>query len=409
MGTARWLVCLAFLVPATFCSAQMRPPSAPIIPFEQTLPPYDPPPTPPGAERWTLRAAPLLWWVTKDNNARPLLTAGGPDPAVRVRPEDVSLLGPYVGGEFGGHYWFDADQRFGLDASFFFLGRRSRTITAEADDAGAPLLSVPFNDVNPAVAGPSFAPVSMPGLITGTVHFEHATRLGGAEVAADLLSSYGPRLDVSALVGFRYLDLSETFSIVQELDNVGGQTLLFQGVLLPAADSLRITDAFRTRNRFFGANFVVRGDYLLGDGFSLGFTAKAAVGTTLRLLNVNGTTQQLTPDGDDTTQVQAAPGGLLAQPNVIGRRTDQVFTAIPEVQVRLNYDPTRWMRLSLGYGLLYWANVLRPGDHIPDTLNTATTPSRPTFGTGGPVPPPPGFRPSNVTAHGLNLGLAVQF
>jgi hypothetical protein len=67
------------------------------------------------------------------------------------------------------------------------------------------------------------------------------------------------------------------------------------------------------------------------------------------------------------------------------------------------------MRLSLGFGLLDWANVLRPGGQIPDTLNTATAPSRPAFGTGGPIPPPPGFRASNITVHGLNLGLAVQF
>jgi hypothetical protein len=364
------------------------------------------------------RGSYLLWWVSRDNARLPVLTTGGagrgilgqPDTQVLLRAGDSGEAGPISGGDFGVHCWLDAEQWLGLDVRFFFLGERSGKSVFTGNAAGSPLLSIPFNDLNAALPGPSFTQVASPGAVTGQVVFDNSTRLWGLEAGADLPSFAWGRLELSALVGFRYADLAERYSLVQNVSTVGQQRLLsFQGVPVPGSDSLQISDSFIAHNQFYGGNFVVRAELQLTPALSLGVTSKTALGVTQQALNVNGSTALLAPTAGQLAAVATAPGGLFAQLNNIGRRTDSNFSVIPELEARLGWALTPWAELTTGFNFLYWSNVLRPTRQVPDTINTTTAPSQATFGAGGPVPPTPAFRLSDLKAYGVSLGMVLRF
>lgn len=370
-------------------------------------------------ERLQFRGSTLLWWVGRDNADQPLLTTGTqagagilgrPDTVILSRAGDAIPAGPYVGGDFGVHYWVGPDQWLGIDGRFFFLGRRAGNVVASGDAAGQPVLSVPFTDLNPILPGPSYTQVSNPGASTGEVRFRNELHLWGTEVGFDLPSFAWDALEVSALAGVRYLDLEERYSIAQDVVSISNQTLLgFQGVGIPATDRLRITDRFRANNRFVGANLVARALYHVTPQLSVGLTGKAAIGSTHQVLRVSGSTFQVTPANGGFVPVAGSDIGLFAQPGILGRRAASRLSVIPEVEGRVAWAVSDRVEVSLGYGFLYWNQVLRPARQVPDTINTTTAPSQATFGGGGPLPTAPPFRSSSITAHGLNVGLTLRF
>src|SRR5262249_6460941 len=155
--------------------------------------------------------------------------------------------------------WFDPNHWFGFDGRFFFLGERTGQAVFGGDSNGSPLLSIPFNDLNAVLPGPSFTQVANPGVSTGQARFASVTRLWGLEANLDCPSLPWLGLAISTLIGFRYVELTERCSIVQDVMSVGQLPLLsFQGVPIPGSDSLRISDAFSTRNQFYGGNLAVR-------------------------------------------------------------------------------------------------------------------------------------------------------
>jgi hypothetical protein len=82
----------------------------------------------------------------------------------------------------------------------------------------------------------------------------------------------------------------------------------------------------------------------------------------------------------------AQVGGLLAQTSNIGSRSRDRFTILPELGGRVGYQLTHNLKLKLGYTLIFWSNVVRPGDQIdlgvnPNQLPPAVgnVPARPEF------------------------------
>jgi Putative beta barrel porin-7 (BBP7) len=82
-----------------------------------------------------------------------------------------------------------------------------------------------------------------------------------------------------------------------------------------------------------------------------------------------------------------------------GHFTANEFAAVPQGQVRLGYDLTSWIRVTVGYDALYVSNVIRPGDQINRDIPTgqtfqqdgtpasATSPATARPGHFGPKPP----------------------
>jgi hypothetical protein len=83
---------------------------------------------------------------------------------------------------------------------------------------------------------------------------------------------------------------------------------------------------------------------------------------------------------------------------------------VQDAGFKLVYYPVERMKLSLGYTVMYWSSVARPGSHIDTTVDnrllTAPPPPTPPSGVARPAF---AFRPTDFYLHGLNVGLEVSF
>ena len=101
---------------------------------------------------------------------------------------------------------------------------------------------------------------------------------------------------------------------------------------------------------------------------------------------------------------------MLALASNSGRSFQNQFTAIPEVGLNLGYRLTNNIEVIVGYGFMYWANVLRPGDQIDTNLNPNLIPTSNTFGVGGgPAHPAAILQEAGFWAQGLNVGFEVRY
>jgi hypothetical protein len=141
--------------------------------------------------------------------------------------------------------------------------------------------------------------------------------------------------------------------------------------------------------------------------------AKVALGGTRSRATINGTNTITVPGEDPVT----TPGALLAQPTNIGTYSQSNFTAIPEVGLTAGLQLTPRLKATVGYSLVYWSRVARPGDQIdagavvgsPDVLVNVN----PTQFSGGDlvgVPAPQvRFITSDFWTQGLSFGLDCRF
>ena len=357
----------------------------------------------------------LLWWLKGDRPALPLLTTGGTggalgasDTTVLFRISDLDKSVPYSGGRFNLGFWATRDEEIGLDVGYFFLEKRTFSFSAGSGSTGSPLLSVPFNDLNPDINSPRFSQVSVPGVLAGTMGAISDTRLWGME--ADLKTGLlrTNTLSVDALLGFREADLRERFGFSQaETGLVGYPLLSLAGTPIPAGDSLAITDNFGTHNLFDGCDIGLRTTWALTSKLNLDLTTKIALGSMHETLDVSGSTSHLNPSGG---VVQTEPGGLFALWGLnIGNYTHNTFAVLPEAIIRIRYSITDWLDVSVGYDFLYMSNVVRPADQVSGTINSSYAPSQVPYGVGGPLAPAALFHRTDFSAQGVNFGIEVRF
>jgi hypothetical protein len=127
----------------------------------------------------------------------------------------------------------------------------------------------------------------------------------------------------------------------------------------------------------------------------------------------------ITPAGSGTgtgsTIVPFTPtanfGGILTSPANIGHQERSVFTVLSEVNFDVGVDVTSYLRLTVGYTLLYWGNVLRPGNQIESLVNQKWIPSGVTFDNvfnGNPYPRIL-WRQSDFWAQGISFGAELHY
>ena len=127
-----------------------------------------------------------------------------------------------------------------------------------------------------------------------------------------------------------------------------------------------------------------------------------AFGNNRQRAFIDGSTV-ITRPGEDPT---AFEGGLLALESNIGTVERQNFTVIPTVGANLYYSLFPGARLTLGYNLTYFDDVLRPGNIIDTGIDPRLLPpavvgasNRPTFVA----------QSDNFWAQGISLGLDFCF
>jgi len=235
-------------------------------------------------------------------------------------------------------------------------------------------------------------PVFIAGILAGKVAISNSLKLWGtdATVVFDLYRS--SQLQLSGLGGFRYLNLSESFDLTDTLVGLSGPFVGQSGT---------VGDHFGTTNQFFGPALGLRAGASWGP-VSVSTTGRIAIGPSHDVLNVNGAFQAVNFTASSGAQ------GVFAQPANSGSHASNVFAVVPEVQVKLGYDLTPNVRLTVGYDFIYYSNVVRPGDQI-----NRNVPKGQIFEQGGSSvsasSPSPLFNRTGFFAQGIGAGVAVRF
>ncbi len=345
----------------------------------------------------------LLWWLS-GSKLPPLVTTGPATfPVGFLGNPGVTILfgnstvdqGPFSGGQFLVGYWLDCDRKTGVEVSGFFLGQQSRTDSFNSMQF--PVLTRPFVNANENTPFSEFA--AFPGLAGGSIEVRNASRLWGIGPRVRCTLCCGECSKIDAIAGFQYVDLEESLSIVERVQfspDVPDPNL--------ANSRFVATDSFATRNQFYGG-LIGLDAWMWRGSLALNAYAQISLGSTHQSIDIQG--QQVKTDAAGTTTV--FPGALLALPGAnIGRFHGDTFSVLPRAGVNLGYRIGENLTVYGGYSVLYWNNVVRPGEQIDLNLDVNRIPNfgvvAPPLATTRPTVP---FARTDFWAHGINVGVGV--
>jgi hypothetical protein len=368
--------------------------------------------------RLSVTAEYLLWWMSRrplpDNlvtggpvNTGNPLTSSGPigNPGTQTLFGGSQGAGAFSGGRLTVDYRFSNQSPLGLQASGFLLEERSHSFSVNSDPAGNPILTRPIFDV--LDKRQSAVIVSFPGAFAGGVTVSSSTRLWGAESNLFAQAVEVPNRSMRWLVGFRYLDLQEHLGFLQALTILPNGGASLNNVPLMRGDNLVLGDSFHTRNQFYGGQIGTIVTLARGP-LQLGLTGKLALGDIHELVDPEGSTLLFLPGS--ATPAASARGGVLALRTNSGAATSDRFAVIPEVAIKVGWRLNDRLNAFAGYSFLYCSDVVRPGDQVNPNINVSNAPSSLFFNRfPTPAQPIPVFRHTDYWAHGVNLGLEVQF
>ncbi len=345
---------------------------------------------------WNFRNTPVPAMIaTGDPNlANPAVPGGGNVTALGAGARD---LGAFNGARVTFGRWFDEDGELGAELSGFIFGREGSATFFT--DATTPVVAAPVIGANGVAAVYNFA---IPGAFTGGLGIRTATQLFGAE--ANLLHRWrgDGRVSVDGLFGYRYLQLNERVELLGR-SLATGEMGTFNGAVLPQGVTVLTTDAFRGRTEFHGAQIGARVE-MRYDWFTATAFGKTGAGVNLQVLRVGGNTQAT---GFGVTQI--ANGGVRALVSNSGRDTNTEFSMINETGLELGFQVTRKVSLRVGYNVLFWSELQRPGNVIDPVVNFAQVPIDPTFNPAARGRPVNALRSSDFLAHGLVVGVVLDY
>ncbi len=259
--------------------------------------------------------------------------------------------------------WLSAFPNTGIEGEYVTLGDQTDSFFSQS--TGDPILARPFFNVLTGLNDAEL--VAFPNVVTGSVSVDINSQFdGGAfRFRKQLCCSsgccfsniacrnvpYSSRLDFT--FGYRFWELDESLVVREQLQTLGTAN---QG-------SFDITDRFETRNQF--------------NGFDLGFVWQGRRGCwsmdALMRMAIGNSHQTVTISGNSTIVDNGVPSefdtGFLAQRTNIGTFDRDRFAIVPEIGLTLGYQLTKRLRLTGGYSLVYWGNVVRPGDQVDLDVN----------------------------------------
>jgi hypothetical protein len=352
----------------------------------------------------------LLWWI-KPDRIPPLVTTGsvadGANAGVLGLPGTAELFGgsvdggPLSGARFMAGYWLDDCTGKALEFGGFFLGPRSDHFFASS--ALFPVLARPFFNLNQNVN--AVEQVAFPGRSTGNINVVAPSDLWGLEANLQCKlccgNTCGCDWRTNALVGVRYLNLHESISITEMVQGEAGAPPPFTNAMSSGID------LFSTRNQFYGGQVGLQSCWQSGR-WSLDLKGKLALGVTEQELDINGSQRITNPSGP----VSSLPGNLLALNSNIGHFSQNRFSVVPELGVNLGYHLLPNLRCFVGYNLLYWSSVLRPGGQIDTSIDITRIPNFQAPPGTQPVPglhPAPLLKTTDFWAQGLVFGIEFVF
>jgi Putative beta barrel porin-7 (BBP7) len=347
--------------------------------------------------------AEYLWWAGKGDRLPPLVSsspAGTPRDQAGVlgTPGATTLFGDEFfnndlrsGGRFTLGLWLDDCRTWGLEASTFFMSPTGDQATFAS--SGSPIIARPF--FNALTGLPDAQIIAFPGVSAGSAHAAVDNTVWGGAIDALCNLCCGCKVRVDARVGYAFLRLTDTVTVLEDLTATGSST----GV--PAGTRFQIADRFRTWNAFDGLKIGLSGEFWAGRAF-LAWNTSIAFGEVRETVDIGGATRTSGPGQVTTLQT----GGLLAlASNSSSSRLDE-FAVLPAAGLRVGMQVTSSLRVSIGYDFLYLSRVTRPGDVIDPTVNPAQLPPAT---PGGPARPALLASHSDYWLQGLSGGVELRY
>jgi hypothetical protein len=282
-------------------------------------------------------------------------------------------------------WWLPSFPGWGIEGEYAGLGEQTESFFRNS--TGTPIISRPFFNVTRGREDAEL--VAFPSVVSGSLAIDTVNRFEGAAVRLRKQLCCSDGCDFSAIrcttvptswrldgtIGYRYWQLGESLATREQLTSL----------VANEPGTFDIRDRFETRNQFNGAEVG-----LLWQGrrgwWSMDALMRMAIGNVHQTATISGSsviTEGAAPGTTTTHQT-----GFLAQSSNIGNYSRDTFTIIPELGVALGYQLTKRLRVTTGYSLIYWGNVIRPGDQIDLNINpqlfapqqtAATSPNRPQF------------------------------
>lgn len=357
----------------------------------------------------------LLYSLSKDES--PPLVITGPQTTTNINSPGVSVLyGGTLPSEtlYGGRatlgVWFNRCQTWGLFGSYFTTVASQDSFRAESRD-GSTFLARPFFNVSPInfdgttrMAGEALEIVSQTG-IGGTVDVLRTSQLRGAELNFrfnlfnNTMGCRRIHWNIDGYAGVKYYGLDESLTVTENIEVLPNTT-----TTVAPGTKFFVQDSFTTRNTFIGGNIGLMSEARLGR-FFVSTRSGVAIGANRQEIVIDGGTI-VTPPNQSPSDLQT--GGLLAQESNIGRYKHSQFSIVPEFGVKLGLQVTDCMRIFAGYDMMYWTNVVRPGQQIDYTVNASQVPFFPQA-TQGPARPAFNLQTSNLWVSGFSAGLSWTF
>jgi Putative beta barrel porin-7 (BBP7) len=358
---------------------------------------------PPLPRVW-FRPEALLWWSKSSPLPAPIVTVGSLNdqiPGAIGQPGTSVLLGNQNiglptrgGGRFTFGFSFDAEQSWGIEATYFYLSNPTVTQGVYSDGGqGSALLAFPYYD--PLKGGESASPIAYPGSFAGNAVLTLQSLLQGTDV--DFLHNvhYSNKVRVDLLGGFRYVNFQENLNFSTDSPNVSPNPPAF----------FQTYDQFNVANNFYGGQLGVRASYDVAR-FFFNTTGKLALGSTFETVSVDGGTA--TNAGGYAT----APGSYLSQPSNLGTTTRNQFAVVPEMNLNVGFRLRPWASIIVGYSFLYISSVARPGEQVSHVVNPTQSSAISNYFPANPSGPAlPGLHVHNTDfwAQGLNFAFELRF
>lgn len=324
-------------------------------------------------------------------------------PGTSVLFGDDELLGDDRSGfriRFG--WWLSSFPGWGIEGEYTGLGEQTESFFQQS--TGTPILARPFFNVLTGLEDSEL--VAFPNVVSGSIAVDATSQFDGAAVRLrrQLCCSSGcgyselccqtvptsSRLD--ATIGYRFWELDESLQTREQLQLLGSND----------NGSFDITDRFSTRNQFNGAELGFLWQGRRG-WWSLDALMRVAIGNVHQTVTINGATTIV--ENGATSNFNS---GFLGQRTNSGTFDRDKFTMIPELGLTLGYQMTRRLRATMGYSLIYWGNVVRPGDQVDLDVNTNLLP--PEFDPfSGALRPQFPFRETDYWVHGLSFGAEFRW
>lgn len=355
----------------------------------------------PSPEDPCFQCRPPLWWVKGDlllgfRKGRGYPTLVTTDPAnedsqtAGVLPNATTLydgssdsaqLRAGLDLEFG--TYLNDCQNIGFGGRYFFLGGDEANFSTNSGVNA--IIAVPF--FSQALGANSSLLLAHPDIggvaRTGSVDIRASNQIHGFDATAKILYCRNACGRVDFVTGWHTSSVNDFFQM----------TMRSGAEDLGANQDFVLLDRFNTENLFNGVVLGVLTEHQVCCMTVRG-KARVSVGNMHQVVNISGST------AINGTVDPTQPGGLFSSQSNIGNYSQDQFAAVTEAGLSIGYYITPRTQFTVGYNLMYWSNIVRPGEQIDPVVDDVNNPpTRPAFQ----------FNTTSFWMQSVTLGLNCEF